>query len=197
MLIELNRRAVLGTLEVAGRVRAGDLGRPTPCAGWSVLDLLVHMTVQHHGFAAAARGTGRDPAVWAIPARAPGDPVAAYTAAAQDVLDAFADPATAQRRFDLPEISAEITFSATRAIGFHLIDYTVHGWDLARAIDAPYTPDDDLLAAALPLAEAVPDGPTRLEPGAAFAPPLPPPDPATPLNRLLATLGRSPTWQPT
>lgn len=32
------------------------MSRPTPCAGWSLRDLLARMTVQHRGFAAAAAG---------------------------------------------------------------------------------------------------------------------------------------------
>ena len=52
---ELDRRAVLASVEVVSRVTAADLGRATPCAGWTLGDLLAHMTVQHHGFAAALR----------------------------------------------------------------------------------------------------------------------------------------------
>jgi uncharacterized protein (TIGR03086 family) len=97
----------------------------------------------------------------------------------------------------LPEISTELTFSAARAIGFHFIDYVVHGWDVARALDVPYVLPDGLAAAALPIAEAVPsDGPARERPGAAFAPRLPATDGAPALDRILRLLGRSPDWTP-
>jgi uncharacterized protein (TIGR03086 family) len=194
-VVELDRRAVLGSVAVVDRVREEDLERPTPCAGWTVRDLLAHMTVQHHGFAAAARGNGADPAAWAAPASVADDPVAAYRASAGEVLAAFGE--RAGHRFVLPEVSTDVDFSPVRAIGFHLVDYVVHGWDVARAIGVAYEPDGDLLDAARRQAEAVPDGPQRSAPGAAFAPPVPVLGTATPLDRVLATLGRSPTWEPT
>ena len=54
-----------------------------------------------------------------------------------------------------------------------------------------YALPPDVLAAALPVARAVPDGDARLLPGAAFAPALPVPPGADPLTELLALLGRS------
>jgi len=70
----------------------------------------------------------------------------------------------------------------------------MHAWDVARALDVGLDLPEDVVRAALPVAEAVPDGPGRLEPGAAFAPRLPEPPGATPMDRILALLGRSPTW---
>src|ERR1700744_1472971 len=60
----LHRIAVLASVDVVSAVTADDLAKPTPCAGWNLADLLAHMTVQHRGFAAAARGHGADEAVW-------------------------------------------------------------------------------------------------------------------------------------
>ncbi|HEY3688537.1 MAG TPA: TIGR03086 family metal-binding protein [Streptosporangiaceae bacterium] len=192
---ELDRRAVRGGIEVVERVTEEDLGRATPCAGWTVADLLAHMTAQHHGFAAAARGEGADPRVWE-PRPAEAGPVADYVAAAERVLAAFADDGVLARRFDLPEFGPGASFRAERAIGFHLIDYVVHGWDVARAIGAPYAPAPDLVAAVVPIAQAVPDDENRLAPGAAFRPGLASPADAPPFDQVLALLGRSPAWRP-
>jgi uncharacterized protein (TIGR03086 family) len=193
---DLDRRAVRASVEVVSQVTPEDLGRPTPCAEWSLGDLVAHMTVQHGGFAAAAAGRGADPGVWeAAPPAA--DPVAGYAAAAERVVAAFSEPGVLERNFSLPEISPKIRFPAAQAISFHFIDYVVHGWDVARALDLPYALDADLVAAALPIAEAVPDGERRLQPGAAFRPGLDAPDGAAePLARILAMLGRSPAWRP-
>ena len=60
----LHRTAVLQSIDVVDTVREADLVRPTPCEGWNLLDLLAHMTVQHRGFAAAARGFGADMETW-------------------------------------------------------------------------------------------------------------------------------------
>src|SRR4051794_8368790 len=86
---ERNRRAVRASADLVARMSADDLGRPTPCAGWTMADLLEHMTAQHHGFAAAAEGDGGDPSRWAL-APTSDDPVADYLASVEVVLDAFA-----------------------------------------------------------------------------------------------------------
>src|SRR2546429_4558462 len=56
--------AVLASVDIVDKVRPEDLDRATPCDGWNLGQLLAHMTVQHRGFAAAARGDGADPAQW-------------------------------------------------------------------------------------------------------------------------------------
>lgn len=60
----LHRLAVTVSVDIVADVTRADLASPTPCAGWDLRDLLTHMTVQHNGFAAAARGSGADLAVW-------------------------------------------------------------------------------------------------------------------------------------
>jgi uncharacterized protein (TIGR03086 family) len=193
-IIELDRRAVAESVWAVSLIGPADLGRPTPCARWTLGDLLAHMTAQHYGFAAAARGTGSDPRVWNV--APPGDePVAAYEKAAADVVAAFASPRVADARFALPEFSTEVTFRGERAIGFHFLDYVVHTWDVARSLGVHTDLPPDLVRAALPLAEAVPDGPGRTKPGAAFAPRLTAAADATDLDRLLALVGRSPSWR--
>jgi uncharacterized protein (TIGR03086 family) len=192
-LVAMDARAVRASVDVVARAGGADLHRPTPCTGWTLADLLAHMTAQHHGFAAAATGRGADPEAWRVRPLGP-DPAATYAAAAEEVLAAFASEGVLTARFALPEFSTEATFSGRRAIGFHFVDYVVHTWDVARALNvAPDLPDDVVLAA-LPVAEAVPDGPGRRAPGAAFAPRRPVPPGATPMDRVLALLGRSPTW---
>src|SRR3954468_16429651 len=106
---ELDRRAVRASVDVVARTSAADLGRATPCARWSLGDLVAHMTAQHRGFAAAAAGAGADPEVWRV--RPPGpDPVAAYADAAELVIAAFAEDGVPERAFALPEIDAGRTF---------------------------------------------------------------------------------------
>jgi uncharacterized protein (TIGR03086 family) len=189
----LNRRAVRASIEVVRRVTVDDLGRPTPCAEWTLADLLAHMTTQHYGFSAAARGDGMNQDVWEVWPLGP-DPVGAYVVAAEHVIRAFAEDGVLEREFVLPEISPTLTFPAARAISFHFIDYIVHSWDVARALGDSIEFDSDLLAAALPVALAVPDGERRLQPGAAFRPGLAVSETGGHLDRILAALGRSPSW---
>lgn len=192
---DLDARAVLATIELVEEITPADLGRRTPCAEWTLGDLLAHMTVQHKGFAAASAGRGADLEVWKAGAPSQ-DPVADYVMAAELVIAAFAEPGVLERGFALPEIIPGVEFPAPQAISFHFIDYVVHGWDVARALGQPFEPDADLVEAAVPVAEAVPEGERRLRPGAAFRPGLPAPDGASPMDRVLAVLGRSPAWTP-
>jgi uncharacterized protein (TIGR03086 family) len=195
----LHHTAVLASVDVVAQVTPADLSRPTPCAGWDLADLLAHMTVQHRGFAAAARGNGADLAVW-DPATVVGavqaDPAATYRAAAADVLDAFAADGVLDAPFALPELAAAATFPGAMAIGFHFIDYVIHGWDVARTIGVRFELPADVVAAVLPIAFAVPDGEYRTAEDGPFARAVAVVDGASDLDRVLSHLGRSPEWAP-
>src|ERR1700722_7400725 len=151
-----------------------------------------HMTAQHNGCAAAAAGDGADLVHWQTGAPV-ADPVGEYAAAAEGVIAAFAVAGVLAGEFVLPEISPRLRFPAAEAIGFHFVDYVVHGWDVARALGRDYELERDVLAAALPIAQAVPDGERRRRPGAAFAPRVAVSS-GGPLGQIVALLGRRPDW---
>ncbi|MFD1930010.1 MULTISPECIES: TIGR03086 family metal-binding protein [Nonomuraea] len=188
---ELDRRAVMAGVAVVGKATGEDLGRPTPCAGWTLADLLAHMIAQHRGFAAAARGEGADLAAWRVPSPDE-DVLQEYGRAALHVIDAFAQDGVLEREFALPEFGSHAVFPGARAIGFHFIDYLVHGWDVAVTLGIDYVVADDLVEAAWPIAQAVPDDERRLAPGSAFRPGVTAPEEATRFERILAMLGRTP-----
>jgi uncharacterized protein (TIGR03086 family) len=192
----LHRTAVLRSIDVVDTVAHADLGRPTPCNGWTLLDLLAHMTVQHRGFAAAARGFGADLGRWdaqSVVDAVRTDHVRTYTDAARDVIDAFGADGTPEARFELPEFGEGAVFPGAMAMGFHFVDYVVHGWDVAASLGAPYELPNDVIEAVLPLALAVPDGDIRTIAGAPFAPALE--DRGTDdFENLLRHLGRDPEW---
>jgi uncharacterized protein (TIGR03086 family) len=193
-LIDQDARAVAATLTVLAEPRVparADLDRPTPCAGWTVADLLAHCTGQQRGFARAAVGERTSIADWQ-PAPAD-DPVAAYQVACAEVTGAFAVLTAPDAPLHLPEIGPE-PFPARLALGFHLVDNVVHAWDLAAALGRPVSLDEDVLAAALEVARAVPDDERRGRPGAAFAQRRPVPPGIDPLGETLLLLGRDPQW---
>jgi uncharacterized protein (TIGR03086 family) len=191
-IVELDARAVRASVQIVSRASAVDLARPTPCPDWTLAELLAHMTAQHNGFAAAAAGDGADLVHWQTGAPV-ADPVGEYAAAAERVTAAFAAAGVLAGEFVLPEISPTLRFPAAEAIGFHFVDYVVHGWDVARALGRGYDLDPDLLAAALPIARAVPDGERRRRPGAAFAPRVAASSGGL-LDQIVALLGRQPDW---
>lgn len=188
----LDRRALQVTERIVDQVQPHHLDLPTPCAQWTLRELVAHMIGQNHGFADAADGKHTDLDDWA--SREFGDdPAGAFRASSTRVADAFAQDGVLEREFWMPEVRGGMSFPARMAIGFHFVDYIVHGWDVAAAIGVPASFGDDLLRAVLPIAEAVPDGTNRREPGAAFSPGLPSTS-ADLLDRVLTTLGRSPSW---
>ncbi|MER7453367.1 TIGR03086 family metal-binding protein [Nocardia beijingensis] len=190
-LRDQHARSVRSSVDAVARVRPDQLDAETPCAGWRLRDLLEHMIAQNRGFAAAARGS-EDLEDWTV--RASADPVADYRASADDVLSAFAADEVFERSLVLPEVLPGQGIPAVRVIGFHLVDSVVHAWDVARSIGETVTPDADVAEAALTVALAVPDGPERSAPGAAFAPALSVPERTPTLDRILLLLGRSPEW---
>lgn len=195
----VHRTAVLASVDVVSAVTTDDLSRPTPCGGWNLAGLLAHMTVQHRGFAAAARGQGADLAIWqpaTVADVVAADPSGAYSAAATAVIGAFAGADVLDATFALPELAPDATIPGSMAIGFHFVDYVVHTWDVARSLGRPVELPADVVAAALPIAFAVPDGDFRTMANAAFAPAVPATESVDDLDRILAYLGRSPEWTP-
>jgi uncharacterized protein (TIGR03086 family) len=195
----LHRIAVLASVDVVSTVTADDLAKPTPCAGWNLADLLTHMTVQHRGFAAAARGDGADLAIWqpaTVAEAVAADPAGTYSAAATEVIDAFAGDDVLDGEFALPELGPGAAFPAAMAIGFHYVDYVVHGWDVARTLGRSCELPVDVVAAAVPLALVVPEGDFRAMDNAPFGPVIPSTGQSGDLDRILAHLGRSPQWKP-
>ncbi|MEV0091063.1 TIGR03086 family metal-binding protein [Streptomyces sp. NPDC050738] len=192
-LIALHRRVMETTTEVVATVRPDQLALPTPCGEWNLSRLLAHMTGQNHGFAAVARGERSDASVFAD-RPVDEDPPAGFAASAADVLAAFGEPGVLERDFWLPEVRDGITLPGRIAVGFHFIDYVVHGWDVAVSVGAPITFDEEVLAAGIPIAEAVPDDASRKAPGASFAPGLDNAPGAKAFDRILTLLGRDPRW---
>jgi uncharacterized protein (TIGR03086 family) len=192
-LLAFDALAVRASAGLAAQASAADLGRPTPCDGWTLRDLLEHMTAQHYGFAAASAGEGGDLEHWRARPLG-GDPVGAYLAAAGHVLASFADDGVLDRTFILPEFTRGHAFPGPQAVSFHFIDYVVHSWDVAKTLDLPVRFDPVLLEAALGVARNVPDDGARLQPGTPFAPGVAwAGEPG--LDQVVALLGRSPDWQ--
>ncbi|AXB48192.1 TIGR03086 family metal-binding protein [Amycolatopsis albispora] len=187
----LDALATRTSLDLVARLEPADLAKPTPCEAWTLHGLLAHMTTQHLGFAAAANGDG-DPDHWKLVPLGE-DPVATYRESVNKVLNAFAANDIADRKFPLPEFTTEFTFTAEQAIGFHFVDYVVHAWDVARTLRLPIHFQREVLDYATRIAESVPDGQSRLEPGAAFGPAADTTG-LSGLDRIVALLGRSPHW---
>jgi uncharacterized protein (TIGR03086 family) len=188
---EQDERAVRWTERVVAAVTDDQLDRATPCAEWTLRELLVHMAGSNNGFADTAEGRPTDPAVWAGATIGP-DVVDEYVKSSRRVLAAFAAPDVMDRTFDVHGFGE---YPARVAIGMHLIDFLVHGWDVARAVDIPAELDVDLCTAVLESGRRWPkDAPTIWGPGAPFGYRVDVPDDSSAQDRMLGFLGRDPRW---
>ncbi|MDG4833407.1 TIGR03086 family metal-binding protein [Solwaraspora sp. WMMD1047] len=186
--LEPAARALRGLLPAVTDDR---LTNPTPCAGWTVGDLLDHLLGLTVAFRMAA-AKAPDPA--------PGGPAepsavnlpASWREDLSERLDALVaawrDPAawtgeTAVGGANLPGAIMGVVA---------LNELTLHGWDLARGTDQPFEPDPRTVEAVHGLVshQASDDGTPGL-----FGPQLRP-DPDAPLfDRVLALAGRDPDWK--
>jgi uncharacterized protein (TIGR03086 family) len=138
----------LARSEFARRLRlvtADDWQRPTPCAEWTVRDLVVHVVGGDRMSAALVRGATREEATVVRRTIDLGDDaVAAFDAEADALATAFAEPGAFERNCPHP---SGMDMPGARLLGFRVGDYALHGWDLARAIGADETLDETLVQA--------------------------------------------------
>lgn len=177
---------------VAG-VRDDQLTAPTPCADTSVGDLLAHVDGLSLAFTAAAAktpldGSGQGPAADA--SRLAPDWRTRIPQRLAALADAWREEAawagmTQAGGLDMPaEIAGVVA----------LDEIIVHAWDIAVASGQRFSGEPQLMEAAYGFAQqAVAEHPQGT-PGL-FGPPVPVPDDAPLLDRLLGLTGRDPAWR--
>jgi uncharacterized protein (TIGR03086 family) len=171
------------------------LGNPTPC-DMPLGALLDHVETFSGAFAAAARrdfSTFGGPAPVPDAARLGPDWRDRIPRAVADLAEAWNEPGawtgmTKAGGFEMPgEVAGTIA----------LDEVVIHGWDVARSSGQPYDVEPDLLAAVhgfvAPLAG--PNPPIARE--GIFGAPVPVPDDAPLIDRVLGLTGRHPAWSPT
>ncbi|MCW2743987.1 MAG: hypothetical protein JWM48_537 [Mycobacterium sp.] len=170
-------RALDATGVLVARVRADQLDAPTPCAGWTVRDLLRHLS---GGDRLIARLLGAE-----VPPHADdADPSTTYQRSAAVLLAAFARPGVAAEMVDAPVGTVPVPV----LLHIRITETLVHGWDLAWATGQPVQLPSDLAAAELAFtAAALPMIPTQRR---TFADPRPVAENAPAIDRLAALLGR-------
>jgi uncharacterized protein (TIGR03086 family) len=177
--------AVSYALASAGHATPQLLPQATPCAGWDLRTLLLHVSDSLGVLTGALRAGQIFPAP--PPAHEPTievDPVASLRRQARDLLGACA--ASAEERL-VTIADRELTASLVTAAG--AIEIAVHGWDISAACGVHRPVPPALAAELLPLAPLL--IPHAARPGL-FADPIPVPEAACPGDRLVAFLGRRP-----
>ena len=180
----LDRRAIAATGAVVAALTDAQLDLPTPCAEWTVSELIGHLVDNNRRL---LRQVGAE-----VPERT-GDPRADYRASADALVRAFADDAALAVRVPMPVAGRDV--SGRTALTVHFSDVLVHGWDLARAVGADHAFDPELAAAAAEIVGRFPDA-VWTEDGALFAPQRAVDPAADPSSRLLGLTGRDQGWTP-
>jgi uncharacterized protein (TIGR03086 family) len=175
--VELLERSLAYTRVMLADVRADNLRRPTPCAGWTLDRLLAHMEDALDAFTEAAAGR-----VEVTPAPPTSTRVDALREKACALLGAWARARPVAVRIGDQGLAAPVLV-ATAAL-----EITVHGWDVGQATGRRSPIPRDLARGLLSVAQHVVDSADR---GRRFAGAVPVPVTAPEDERLLAYLGRS------
>jgi uncharacterized protein (TIGR03086 family) len=181
--------------DVVDRPGSEDLARPTPCPQWDVDRLRDHILGWVQFFAAALEDPERsaprlDPDAYrnADDGRPPG----AVVRDAAGRIERTVRAGVAHERV----VVSQSVMDGSAVLAMMLGEYLVHGWDLAHALDLPWTPADDACEAALAFSRATVAPEFREMEGAVFGPEVVVPEDAPALDRLLAFSGRTPRGGP-
>ena len=183
------RRLVLGT-------RDDQLTDPTPCADYTVGDLVHHIGGLTLAFTGAAHkqpvpgsengGTGDASQLepgWRL-------------VIARD-LELLAESWRNPAAYEGTTMAGPIELPGSDAAAVALNEVVVHGWDLAVATGQQYAADPISIQICTGFARAFSTPETADQRGAAFGPVIEVPDQAPDLDRLLGLMGRPAAWRPT
>jgi uncharacterized protein (TIGR03086 family) len=184
---ELHRHAVAQTEAIVAAVQPGQLDLPTPCTEYDVRALLSHIVGGLNRIAVV--GEGGDGL--AHPARAGGVPddgwLAAYRAASQRALAAWAGDAKLDAMVEVPWGKIPGRFAVTG----YIQEVLTHGWDLAKATGQPTERDPELARYALASAKRILPAEARGD-DIPFGPVVQVSADTAPYAQLAAWLGRQP-----
>ncbi|MGW7071249.1 TIGR03086 family metal-binding protein [Streptomyces sp. NPDC054855] len=191
-IVDFERQARL-VAAVAEGVTDEQLAGPTPCPEYQVRHLLGHLV----GLTGAFRDAGRKNLGPQLDQN-PGDSLpdigpewrAELPKLLGELVEAWRDPAA----YEGMTRAGGIDLPGAVAGAVAMDELVVHGWDLARATGQAYAPDGTSLAVARELLTPQ-EGDTSED--SPFGPPVPVPDEAPLLDRVIGLSGRDPGWTPT
>src|SRR3954454_2284202 len=170
--------------DVAKELTPADWDRPSPCEGWTALDVLGHLGAAIGFGASLLRGEQATFPEAARPADlVTGEPTAYWSAVADSARDAL-EGADLDVEVDTPMGKRTI---ATR-LAFPAIDLYVHAWDVGKAAGIPVEIPAAVIEFAHSYLDPIPAEVLRGE-GKPFGPETTAPDDATPTKEFIA-------WRP-
>lgn len=193
-ILDLGPQARL-VARIADGVTDDQLAAPTPCPEYAVRNLLGHVLGLSVAFGQAARkefgpGLDQDPGSF-VPDIGPG-----WRGELPKALDALADAWRSPAAWQGMTRAGGVDLPGEVAGLVALDELVVHGWDLARATGQEYAPDEASLEAAKALLTPEGDAEADADGGGLFGAPVPVPDDAPLLDRVIGLSGRDPGWRP-
>jgi uncharacterized protein (TIGR03086 family) len=179
-------RASAAMSDLVDGIAADQWTAPTPCAEWSVRDLVGHLVGLNLVFVAMLAGS---PPPDRRADRLGADPAGAYRRSAAALQAAAALPGILERSQATP---LGVATGAER-LRWRIADLLVHGWDLGQATGTRAELPDDLVEQALTFVRAELPGQPRV---GRFGDPQPISDNAPAIDRLAAFTGRPVPWAP-
>ncbi|MGV9775749.1 TIGR03086 family metal-binding protein [Streptosporangium sp. NPDC003464] len=171
-------------------VAAEDWDLPTPCAGWTVTQVLQHAAGDQIGFASfITGGPGPSENPFAPSGKLDGSPLDMAEEAMKAAADAWATVGE-----DVQEVSVPVPpgkLPAPLGVGACALDAAVHAWDIAVATGRPSPLTPELARELMPVATAIVE---PLRAFGAYAPALGAEDGDDEVAALLRYLGRRPDW---
>jgi uncharacterized protein (TIGR03086 family) len=157
---------------------------PSPVAGWTARDVVRHLTGWFPAFLASGAGIE-------LPSGPSADenPVAAWQVHCDGVQAVLDDPETAHRELANPHIG-QLPL-ATAIDQFYTADVFMHTWDLSRATGQDDRLDPAFCAQLLGGMEPIDQ---LLRSSGQYGPRVDVPPDADPQTRLIAFIGRNPSW---
>ncbi|MEU9449807.1 TIGR03086 family metal-binding protein [Streptomyces sp. NPDC048277] len=169
----------------AAGVRAEQLREPTPCAKFTVADLVDHLTGT---LLTAERAARREaPSDTALSDAAPAGSPSALVDAAGRTATVWSDAAA----YEGTTMFGEWEMPAVLVASITLQELAVHGWDLARATGRPFSLGEDTAQLVLGAVEQIAD---QVRGNGGYGPPVAVPADAPAFQRALAASGRDPEW---
>ena len=183
MATEPLEQAIASTRNVLGAVSKGQLGDATPCAAWTVSDLINHIVGVQYFFEAGVKG---EPPAGGETDFSATDYVSAFDDGARRCLAAFRTEGVMEKMLTMP--FGQMPGGAV--VGIAATDTFTHGWDLAKATGQSTDLAPQLAAQLLAQSKKMIQPAFRSPEGAVFGPEQKAPGGASNADQLAAFLGR-------
>ena len=175
------------TRAVLAKVTQDDMSKATPCASWTVKELVGHIVGTPIAMASMVRH-GKWPEGLEAEDYSAGDFLAVYDDAGRNEVAAFSEPGVMERAMPMPFGDIPGALLLRIAAG----DTFAHGWDLAKAIGQSSDLNPDLATRLLESAREILQPAFRGGEPLPFGPEVTPGAGASAADRLAAFLGRTP-----